>query len=519
MIEPIDPRSLYPDQPFFLDYVGGKPAAVDRFQHRPMRFREAAAARRGFAPPRRAVADRLRDYNERLGAPDAVLRNIDALARDDTLCIVGGQQVGFLGGPLYTAYKIHAVLHAAEAVGERLNARIVPVFWWASEDHDFTEINRVRFVDDAGDLRTITFDWPDRGRPIERLPVTEAVQDAANEALEALAPQLGDARELFRPEAADDYATWHARIWRRLVGDAGLVQVEPRTLRPLAGPLFAELLGGADRISAALAASASHLSAAGYPVPIDPTSAGRMFAFDDEGRRGRVEEPARHVSAAARCPQRYSPDAALRPLVADALLPTLANVLGPSELAYHALLDPVYRLFAVPQPLAFPRGGYTLLDPVQADMLSRFGLTAAEALSATFDPAAAARAATSPALLGQFAGRKRAVRAALEPLVEPLEQLDPGLPARWRQTADRIEEQLDGLEGRAVRVDLARRGLSLRELRRLRAELRPADKPQERVVSLVQAVARFGPRWIDRLEPVAEPGEYAHYAVSLGGAP
>jgi len=514
MSERIPPELLHPEHRFFLDYVRSDGSAVRFFEHPPTALEAAADAPRSIDRSRQPLVALLRAYNERLGASPSTLSNIDALAEPETLCVLGGQQAGFLGGPLLTAYKIRAVVRTARRFSARIRRRVVPIFWLATEDHDFSEINRIRYLDAAGDVQTISFDWDGRGRPIEDLPITVDVRTAFDSAMELLPHDAESTRALLAPVRSDDYGTWHARIWSRLFADHGLIVIEPRTVRSLAGPFFAEALASTEAIRGALREASAELRADGYPPPMDPEQVGGLFALDDG--RVRIDDPSRHAARAAEAPERYSPDAVLRPLLADALFPTLANVLGPSEIAYHALLRPLYRLFDRPQPLALPRLGYTVLDGRQASLLERCGLTVADLFAEGFDPAQATRDSASPELLARFAERKASVRAALEPLVSPLEQLDPGLPARWNQTADRIEQQLEQLEERAVRVDLARRGISLRELRRVLVEILPTGRPQERVLSLLHVAIRHGLRWILDLESSAKPGEYAHEVLTLG---
>ena len=516
MIERIDPRLLHSDNRFFLDYVCGEESALRCFEHAPAALAQAADARRSIDLPREELAAHLRAYNERLDASPVALANIDALAKPGSLCVIGGQQAGFLGGPLFAVYKILTVLRAASWLAGRLQTHVVPIFWLASEDHDFTEINRARFLDESGDLRTISFDWEGRGRPIEHLPITGEIRTALAEALGFFPEDRAATRDLFLPGPSDDYAVWHARIWSRLFAGSGLVLVEPRTVRSMAGPFFAEVLASADKIAAGLTESADELRSHGYAVPMDPEKAGGLFAFSEDGRRVRIADPSRCASRAAESPGDYSSDAALRPLLADSLFPTIASVLGPSEISYQAMLRPLYRLFGIPQPILLPRHGYTLVTPRQASLLSQCGVTVSDVVAGRFDATAVARSSASPALLERFAERKAGVRTALEPLLEPLATLDPGLPARWRQTVDRIEQQIDQLEERAVRADLARNGISLRELRRLGAEIRPTGRPQERVLSLIHVAARSGLQWIFELESAADPDEYAHYAVTLG---
>ena len=177
----IRPELVYPDRRLFLDYVAGTGSAVRFFANAPDGFAAAARTRQTAGGAREPLADALRTYNERLGASAASLANIARLRDGSTLCVIGGQQAGFLGGPLYTVYKILSIVRLSSWLAEKLSVPVVPVFWLATEDHDFTEINRVVFLEEDGALRTISFDWSDRGRPIEQLPVSAEVANAASD--------------------------------------------------------------------------------------------------------------------------------------------------------------------------------------------------------------------------------------------------------------------------------------------------------------------------------------------------
>ncbi len=516
MIERVPPRLLHPGNDFFLDYVAANPAALRFFEHVPSAIEAARDARLSSDYPRADLVSHLRQYNTRLHPSEATLMNIDRMLDPSTLCVIGGQQAGFLGGPLLTVYKILSVLRAASSLSDRLQTSVIPIFWLASEDHDFTEINRVRILDESGDLRTISFDWDDRGCPIEDLPITSDIRRAMDEALAIIPETQAMVRKLFLPDPSDDYASWHARIWSRLFGEQGLVLVEPRAIRQMAGPFFTRALAEAEQIAALLAQSTRDLEAARYPVPLGPTVAGRLFVFSENGRRTRVVDPSDHIGRAGAQPHSYSPDALLRPLLADSLFPTIASILGPSEIAYHAMLRPLYRLFGVSQPLLYPRHGYTLITARQGALLERCNVGISDVLSDRFDPAAVAEALASPALLELFAERRTAVESELALLAEPLSELDPGLPTRLRQTTDRVDQQLAQLQQRAMRTELARRGISVRELRRLAAEILPTGKPQERVLSLLHIAAQHGLSWISALDPISPPGDYAHNIAKVG---
>ena len=126
---------VYGGSRFYLDYLAGR---VDRyFTHAggdaagALRARDAA----GAAQPDLAAA--LARYNRTLGAPEAAVAGASALADAGTCCVHTGQQAGFMGGPGYTLYKIASAIRLANRCQEELGRRCVPVFWLASEDHDW----------------------------------------------------------------------------------------------------------------------------------------------------------------------------------------------------------------------------------------------------------------------------------------------------------------------------------------------------------------------------------------------
>jgi bacillithiol biosynthesis cysteine-adding enzyme BshC len=517
VIRLVDASTVYPDAKFFLDYVALRANALSFFEHEPSAFASVAATRTKRDDPRADVCDALQAYNAKLNAPPEVRASIDALRDGSTLCVVAGQQAGFLGGQAYTAYKILSAIRLADWLEDHVGTRVVPVFWLATEDHDFGEINRVRLLQPDGRLQTVSFEWDERGRPIEALPITPEIARATDEALSTLPDAFGPVRDLFRPASEDDYGTWHARIWSRLFGPNGLIVVEPRVLRHLAGGFFHTTLTNANEVNRRLERIANRLREEGYDPPLDPRRAGRLFHLDAAGRRIRVMKPEEHLATAVHSPDGYSPDAALRPLFTDALLPTLANVVGPAELAYHAMLLPLYQLFGIPQPSLVARHGYTILSAAEGELFERLELTVEDALAPGFDVKRAMDQSVSPELRTAFDDVREAARAALDPLLPVLTNLDRGLEARWRQTADHVDREIDRLKERAVRVDLARRSIPVQAARALEATLRPTGRPQERALSLIHFVRAFAVEWISRLPGRENPERFAHYVVVVRG--
>ena len=516
MIERVDPSLVYPGNKLYLDYIAGAASAVSLFGHSPKEFGQALAERRRVDYPRAAISDLLYKYNTSIGASSATMTNITALKDRSTFCVIGGQQVGFLGGPVYTTYKIVTTIRLAASLEERLGKKVVPMFWLADEDHDFTEINHAYIAKDDGEVGKISFDWEGRGRQIADLPISDGIRTAYKACLEALpkGPYNVQIEEAFAPKRGEDYTTWHARLFAQIFSRWGLIIVTPRVLRVPGRAFFRAALERRAEIRAALTEAEAKVRAAGYSPALSPERAGVLYVIDDAGRRVRVSDSLSHLHMVTEHPERYSTDVALRPLLADTLLPVIASVLGPGEIAYHAMLKPLYALFSLVQPIAFPRESFTVITRAEADLIARFKTSASAILSSEFSSTEAKHALASSELAKGFADAREAITADLASLRPLVEALDPGLVRSCEGTRLAALRALAQLEDRALRASLAKRGLSLRALQQLRNTILPRGRLQERVFPLPYFINHHGPRFVERLMAMAELDNTHHRVLT-----
>jgi len=519
LITKIEPRTLpaQAENRLYLDYIAGTGPAADFFSHAPLDFGAAFETRRGYSYPRQEIARLLAEYNSGLGAGARTLANVAALGDPATFCVIAGQQAGFLGGPVYTAYKIITTIRLAAHLQETLGTRFVPVFWLATEDHDFHEINHAYFTQRDGEVGRVKFDWRQAAHPIADLPITASVTRAYSDYFEKLLPGPFHSRSqaLFAPRPGEDFCAWHARIWANLFTEHGLVIVEPRTLHPLASGFFQRALEQSDEIRNRLDDVARRLRTDGYRPALTSLQAGQLYTFDATGRRVRVQEPGAHLAAATVHPERYSTGAALRPLFADAILPVVASVLGPGEIAYQAMLRPLYDLFDLPQPLLFPRKSYTVISAGQARQIARYETNVRAILTGQLDVDGTFRSLVPASERALFDQARRELAEALAPLRPYLKDIDPGLGKTWKQTLANSTRNLDKLEDRAVRARMSRSGLSKRELQALRNTLLPRGRLQERVFPLSYFVNDYGRRFVDEILSAGELADFSHHVLTL----
>jgi bacillithiol biosynthesis cysteine-adding enzyme BshC len=501
----------------YSDYLTGVEKACAFYSWRPLDFEGALARRKAYDYPRPSVARQLAEYNARLGAGERARANIDALGEPDTLCVITGQQAGFMGGPAYTAYKIITAIRLAEHLTARWGLRVVPVFWVASEDHDFGEINHTYLIRRDGEVGRVRFGWREQGRPVSDLQVGGQVRRACDEywRLAAEGPYTAQSHEAFSCRPGEGFSQWQARVWSQLFASRGLVVVEPHVIRPVVPEFFVSALQRTAQIEERLLDVTRRLEEAGYAAAITSQDAGLLYTFDADGLRVRVRDPESHVERAAAEPVRYSTDAALRPLLADAVLPVIASVLGPGETVYQGMLKPLYELYELPQPVLYPRHSYTIVSQHEAERLAEYKVDVKSVLMETLEASQVLLQLVPEVQRRLFASAQSDLEAALSPLLSHVRAIDPSLARTWEQTLLLATGNLAKLEQRAARAQMARSGFSKLELRRIKNALLPRGRLQERVLPFAHFYSRHGPALVDRLYSAGELGDLRHHILEL----
>ncbi|WP_027482182.1 bacillithiol biosynthesis cysteine-adding enzyme BshC, partial [Deinococcus pimensis] len=341
---------------------------------------DAARAESPRDVDRAALASALRAYHSRLGTLDAgVEAQLARLAHPRSRVVVTGQQAGLLTGPAYSVHKGADAVLLARAL-DRDDEPVVPIYWVASQDHDVDEVAGVSLLDMDETPVHLRLDLP-RGRMVGRVAWQPAWSRAVEDVLDRFsAPpeHVSRVRELVRRSEGGSWADVFARLVHGLLGREGLVVLDP--LEPELAALFAPALErelrAPTRSSALIEEAAGRLERLGFePQLRRPEGATNLFLECEDGQRrllrvdGRTLHADRSYTAEdvlailASDPTRVTPAAGLRPVVQDSVLPTVAFVVGPGEIAYGAQLREVYALHGLPQPLLWPRLSVTWLEP------------------------------------------------------------------------------------------------------------------------------------------------------------
>src|SRR5688572_20981164 len=186
----------------FLDYLN-YPLALRTFYPSAVRFHHELAQRvpevlSAYGVDRDKVCDALAAMNRRWGAGDATLDNIQLLRESDCIAVVSGQQAGLFTGPLYTIYKALSAVKLAGCLSQA-GPKTVPVFWIATEDHDFAEVAKAEFInrDCALDNVSVSSSMHPEGVPVGRVLLDDSIKEAVAQLLSKL-PATEFTRELER---------------------------------------------------------------------------------------------------------------------------------------------------------------------------------------------------------------------------------------------------------------------------------------------------------------------------------
>ncbi len=481
---------------------------------------------------RRAVVDVLRSQNQTFGGDAATMRNLDRL-RDGAVAVVTGQQVGLFGGPAYSVYKALTAVHVARQLTER-GVNAVPIFWLATEDHDFAEVNHCFFPKRGGLER---LEIPASGLAERRVGDIRLGDDArglsaqVNALLEgAFAEEVGKwVAECYAPE--ESFGTSYGKLMTRIFAGRGLIfldQMSPE-LHRLSLPAMHRAVKEHQALASELVARSAALEKAGFHAQVKVTEQSTLLFRVVDGQRialraangglaagNNIESIEETLNALEERPEDFSPSALLRPVIQDTLLPTVAYIAGAAEVAYYAQTSLVYVKLLGRAPAILPRASFTLVPANISNLLKKYNLDAREILQGRHKFRARLEAEALPqALTARFDEGEQAMKSLIEGLREPLGKLDQTLLGALDTASEKMLYQFNGLRAKAGRAEGFRTGVLNTHENEIAASLFPNNALQERSFGLLTFLAAEGPQLLDELDRHIKAGSGEHCFLFL----
>lgn len=500
-----------------LDYLQGKSTLTPFYAYRPdlNGFKEAIDRRTKPVNRDLLVTILQRQYSS-LNASEQVTAHIELLKESNTFTITTGHQLNIFTGPLYFIYKIVTAINLAKELKQQYPAyHFVPVYWMATEDHDFEEINHVKLED-----KMLTWE-EETGGATGRLSVT-----GLQEVLSAYKGYLGISPngEALSVMADAAYLGNHSlaeatlRLVNTLFGDQGLVCIDAdkkEFKQQFADIIYKDVTGehSFQHISAANAA----LEAEGYKPQVNPREIN--FFYMTEGLRERIVKEGdefvvnhtniRFSEAALQqeiqtYPERFSPNVVMRPLYQEVILPNLAYIGGGAEVTYWLQLKGNFDFYDVPYPVLILRNSALVIDPQSARKMHILGITHTDLFSSNVE-LKNEWIKKHVNLELSLEDERRAITALFEHIKLDAYKIDKTLS----QTADGAKMKalklIYSLEKKMMRAEKRKHVTSLNQIDTLKSHLFPSGVLQERVLNIAPMYVAYGPEFIAGLLKTFKP--------------
>lgn len=412
-------------------------------------LKKAAEVRAENSAKNSILAQVLREQYKAIGPPGkAVTEALDALESGEAITVTTGHQICLLTGPLYVIFKIASTVKLARILqGEYPQKKIVPVYWAATEDHDFEEIRSI-FLNEK------KYTWNPPG------PVSGAVGRISTSGMEQFFREieLGENHPLtinriyrvFKKAWTEQPTLSHAmrKAVHDLFGEYGLVclDADDARLKKEATALFKKELFEQPSYPF-IKKSTESLIALGYKTPVEPREINLFYLKD--GLRERIVRnqngwevlnadilfSADELKAELKNnPERFSPNVALRPVFQEMVLPNIAYIGGAAEITYWLQLKSVFDAFNTPFPVLIPRDGF-LPIPEQAYRAFRdYGFSDEDLLK------------NPETLLKRYLSEKMESALTIEKEIETIETLFRHLKERFAFTGPQAEKTFGASE-------------------------------------------------------------------------
>jgi bacillithiol biosynthesis cysteine-adding enzyme BshC len=515
-------RQLPHQSKLFIEFLDNFPA-VRQFYGYPPTMQAVKNAAKSLDYPRQRrgeITQILRDQNAALGADEATRENLDRL-ENGAVAVVSGQQVGLFGGPAYAIYKAVTAIQIAQEL-TRAGVEAVPVFWMATEDHDLDEVRVSNWFHEG---RLKRFELPgngDAGQPVGRIPLGAQVAEMVHEGARILTAAGGEfVTGIFRESygAQETYGSSFGKLFTRLFAEQGLILLDPldARLHHVGIEVLRKAVEEREELNEALLARGKELEKAGFAAQVKVTARSTLIFSMEMGKRQAIavsggkfvcgeqnwtkEELVKALQAE---PEKFSPNALLRPVLQDFLLPTAAYIAGPAEIAYFAQAERIYKKLLGRMTVILPRAAYTILDAKTEKLLRRYELKVEDVWRGSQELRRKMETSSVPPTLAKnFDKTVKDGSRMLAQLKKQIVRLDPTLGGAVETAQKKIAFQLEKLKRKAGKAQALKAGQIAAHQEFLESLLYPHKMLQSRELCFLPFLASWGKGGLKELQSLA----------------
>jgi bacillithiol biosynthesis cysteine-adding enzyme BshC len=338
--------------------------------------------------------------------------------------------------------------------------------------------------------------------------------------------------ESYAPE--ESLGSSFGKLMTRIFTGRGLIFLDPMSpdLHRLSLPTMLRAVREHKALATELVARSEALEKAGYHAQVKVSEQSTLVFRIVDGQRlalrpangglaagNKTESIDETLTAVEKRPEDFSPSALLRPVIQDTLLPTVAYIAGPAEVAYHAQTSVIYKKLLGRAPAILPRGSFTIVPSQVSNLLKKYNLDAREIFQGRHKLRARLEAEALPqAISARFDDGEQAIKSLIEGLRGPLTKLDQTLVGALDTASEKILYQFNGLRAKAGRAEGFRTGVLNTHENEIASSLFPNNALQERSFGLLTFLAAEGPGLLDYLDRHLNAGSGEHCFLFLAPA-
>ncbi|KZE76578.1 bacillithiol biosynthesis cysteine-adding enzyme BshC [Myroides marinus] len=503
-----------------VDYLNQEDNLRHLYNHFPtiQNFKQQIDEKRANYPAahRAVLCQALLSQYKNTKASDKTLDNIHTLAQENTFTVTTGHQLNLFTGPLYFLYKIISVINLAKELKAKYPTdNFVPVYWMATEDHDFEEINHFVFEE-----KVICWNRESKG-PVGRLST-----EGLDKVFEVFKSHIGVGtnatriKELFENAYLkhDNLTDATRYLANELFAAYGLVIIDgdDAELKKLFAPHIKEELINQSAIKEV---EKSYATLADYFIQVNPREINLFYIQDNLRERIIFEDEVYKVNNTSitfskeaileeldKHPERFSPNVILRPLYQEVILPNLCYTGGGGELAYWLELKKVFDLHKVTFPMLLLRNSVLLATSKQVDKLDKLDLTWKDVFTKQ-GQLINAKTKELSSIQFDFEEQRKFLEEQFKTLENIALQTDKSFIGAVNAQKVKQLKGLENLEKRLQKAEKRNHAEKLERITLLQNELFPNNSLQERIVNFSVYYKEFGDELIttlfDQLEPLS----------------
>ncbi|MBL6444960.1 bacillithiol biosynthesis cysteine-adding enzyme BshC [Fulvivirga sp. 29W222] len=506
----VDYKDTHQFSSLFLDYIHGKDQLMEFYGEKPEigSFKKQIATKNFSPENRKILCQTLASQYQNLELSEVTRQNLDLLSDSNTFTVTTGHQLNIFTGPLYFIYKIVTVINICKQLkAAHPDKNFVPVYWMASEDHDFDEISYFRLNGKKHHWKTEQKGAVGRFNPKELKGIVDAV------------PGMPDffRKAYLKHDTLTDAVRYYVN---ELFGQYGLIAVDGDS--PVLKRMFIPIIEDdvfRNTSNELVEKQSEKLNKLGYKTQIFPRAI-NFFYMDGELRSRLVKEDGmfkvldtdlEYTEAEIRdliCnhPERFSPNVVLRPVYEEFVLPNLAYIGGPAEVTYWLQLKSVFDHHNIPFPVVMPRN-FALVIP--KNISAKWGKThlAIEDMFLDKDRLHKKAVTKHSSRDIHLNGQMEKILLQFEKIKAQAVKIDPTLAPHVEAQQVKTKRSLENIEKKFVRAEKRHQADMLRQVDAVLEELFPNGSPQERVDNFLNFY-QSDPSFIDQLITYFEPFDF-----------